>query len=137
MLRSQVINLPVEPYQRISSRTVGSVYLAIESLELFKSVTVRVTYMDTTNTYVDSEMITLSGPDYSGWGNDDTYLYSYISTKKGFTIMRPSTLPVTYAAEPSVVVVETPVVETPVVETPVVETPVVETPVDKSIETPI
>ena len=95
MNRNQLINLSVVSYERVSTRTISSVYIMIESLELFKSVTVRVTYMDMTNMYVDSELITLDGPEYLSWGNDDTYLYNYISTKKGFVITQPSTLPVT------------------------------------------
>ena len=101
MIRNQLINLQVEHYERVSTRTISSIYIMIESLELFKSVTIRVTYMDTTNVYVDSELITLDGTNYSNWGNDDTYLYNYISTKKGFVITQPGTLPVT------------PIVETP------------------------
>ena len=97
MIRSQLTNLSVEPYQRVSTRTISSIYIIIESLELFKSVTVRITYMDTANAYVDSEMITIDGQDYSDWGNDDTFLYRYISTKKGFTIIQPGTIPVTPA----------------------------------------
>lgn len=95
MLRNQVINLAVEPYNRVSNRTVGSIYLTIEALELFKSVSIRVTYMDTSNVYVDSEVVTLSNSDYSNWGSDDTYLYNYISKKKGFTIANKGALPVT------------------------------------------
>ena len=150
MLRNQIINLSVEPYQRVSTRTIGSVYLAIEALELFKSVSVRVTYMDTTNAYVDSEIITISGSDYSRWGNDDTFLYNYISDKKGFTITSPGSLPVTPVVETpaetpaaetpaETPTKETPVEETPATETPVEETPAKETPVEETpaSETPI
>jgi len=132
MIRNPIVNVPVEPYQRISSRTICNIYLTIEGFELFKSVSLRITYMDTSNKYVDSEIITLSGHEYLAWGNDDTYLYNYISQLKGITIKLPD------VALPTPSVVETPAEETPA-ETPVEETPVEETPAEETPaeETPI
>jgi hypothetical protein len=89
MNRGQLVNLQVEPYERISKRTVTTIYLMVEGLELFKSVSLRITYMDSSNKYIDSELVVLSGPEYLAWGNDDTYLYNYISKLKGFTIKVP------------------------------------------------
>lgn len=33
--------------------------------------------------YIDSKMVDLSGCDYYGWGNDDTYLIDYLTRKLG------------------------------------------------------
>jgi hypothetical protein len=89
MNRNSVISLPIEPFERVSKRTVGNIYLMIEGLELFKSVSIRITYMDTNNKHIDSEVVTLAGPEYLAWGNDDTYLYNYISKLKGFSLKVP------------------------------------------------
>ena len=78
MVPSEITQLQIEPYQRVSTRTIGSIYLAIESIELFNSVSLRITYMDTNGAYVETEIIKLGGAEYLAWGNDDTYLYDYI-----------------------------------------------------------
>lgn len=90
MVNGEIIRLPVEPYDRISNRRIGSIFLAIESLELFKGVSLRITYMDINDVYVESEIITLSTDDYRKWGTDDTFIYNYISEKKGFIIKPPT-----------------------------------------------
>jgi hypothetical protein len=81
--------LKIEPFERVSSRTISSIRVSIESVSLFNSVRVRITYIDTSNTFASSEIVTLSGDDYNAWGNDDMYLYTYISKLKGITI-KPS-----------------------------------------------
>jgi hypothetical protein len=143
MINSEILQLQIEPYQRVSTKTIGCIYIAIESIELFKSVSLRITYMDINGVYVETEIIKLNGAEYLAWGNDDTYLYNYISQLKGFTIIPARVAMVTIPAEPPVVetpaeipAVETPAVETPDVETPA-ETPAVETPVETpAVETP-
>jgi len=132
-MNSNINIIKIEPFERVSSRTIGSIRISIESISLFNEVRVRITYIDTSDTFVSSELITLSGDDYNAWGYDDMYLYTYISKLKGITIKpsdpTPSTPPIDETP-----VDETPVDETPVDETPVDESPVDETPVD---ETPV
>jgi hypothetical protein len=88
-MNSNITTIKVEPFERVSSRTIGSIRISIESIFLFNEVRVRITYIDTSDTFVSSELITLSGDDYNAWGNDDMYLYTYISKLKGITI-KPS-----------------------------------------------
>ena len=125
-MNSNITIIKVEPFERVSSRTIGSIRISIESISLFNEVRVRITYIDTSDTFVSSELITLSGDDYNAWGNDDMYLYNYISCLKGITIKPLDPTPPTPPTPP---IDETPVDETPVDETPVDETPVDETPV--------
>ena len=91
MVNGEIRRLPVEPYDRISTRRIGSIFLAIESLELFKGVSLRITYMDINDVYVESEIITLSTEDYLKWGTEDIFIYNYISERKGF-IIKPTTI---------------------------------------------
>jgi len=37
------------------------------------------------NVMVDAKMITITGDDYAGWGNDDTYIVDYVLRKFGLT----------------------------------------------------
>lgn len=85
-MSSNINILKVEPFERVSSRTIGSIRVSIEGVSLFNEVRVRITYIDTSDTFVSSEIIALSGDDYNAWGNDDMYLYNYISRLKGITI---------------------------------------------------
>jgi len=85
-MSSNITILKIEPFERVSSRTIGSIRVSIEGVSLFNEVRVRITYIDTSDTFVSSEIIALSGDDYNAWGNDDMYLYNYISRLKGITI---------------------------------------------------
>ena len=108
---SNINILKIEPFERVSSRTISSIRVSIESVSLFNSVRVRITYIDTSNTFASSEIVTLSGDDYNTWGNDDMYLYTYISKLKGITIKPSDPTPPTPPTPP---VDETPVDEKPV-----------------------
>jgi len=36
--------------------------------------------------FFNSQSLTLKGDDYKAWSNDDSYLYTYVANKLGYTV---------------------------------------------------
>ena len=71
------------PYVR-PTINITSVQVRIMNIDLFKSVNVNATLISN-NDFVDSKTFVLEGADYTGWGNDDTYIVKYVLNKLNLT----------------------------------------------------
>ncbi len=69
--------IPVSDFTLVKTSIIDNIKIRVSSVDLFKSVSLNVTLMSG-NTFVDCKNFTLSGADYLGWGNDDTYINSYV-----------------------------------------------------------
>jgi hypothetical protein len=62
---------------------VTNVTVAVISLDLGKSVTMGVTYLDNNNRAVDRKHVLIEGEDYDVWGLDDQYIINFALQKLG------------------------------------------------------
>ena len=113
----------IVPLDKITTLTIYSFTLDRIEVDLFNSARIRVNLMDQNNNRIDCTFVTLSGDDYTNWGNNDDYIISYVANKLGFTVQNV-TLPAVEETPPVVEETTPAVEETP----PVVEEtpPVVE-----------
>ena len=67
-------------------RYINSFTYTVRSFELSVQITFSVFLYDENGQYLDNTNITLSGDDYTAWGNDDTYIKIYIANALGLTL---------------------------------------------------
>ncbi len=83
----------IEPYTITNIKTVSSVKIRIENVQLFKSAVIIIDFYDSNGRMVDNKIIHLSGQEYLDW-KDDSYIYDYLCDKFGIKAILPSQEPV-------------------------------------------
>ena len=97
------MGITIQPYEHKTTYTITTMDISVIAMELFKSVTVNVRFMDERGACVEADNIRIEGADYLAWTNDDTYILRYVALRKGISLETP--------VEPTV---EPPATETPV-----------------------
>lgn len=79
----------VETVERTTTEIteIASFDIQIVSMIMFVNVTLSITTYDENNVYSETVNMTLSGDDYTNWGNDDNYLVDYVVEKLGLTLI--------------------------------------------------
>jgi hypothetical protein len=77
---------PIETKEIIKKSDIVSFSAEITNLELFKSVTIFVTYLDNDGNVNDTKTIKLEGQDYLNWSNDDQYIINKVAEICGFVL---------------------------------------------------
>lgn len=72
----------ISPYT-MTPTVVTNVTVSVISLDLGKSVTMGVTYLDNTNRAVDRKHVIIEGEDYDVWGLDDQYIVNLALQRLG------------------------------------------------------
>ena len=67
-------------------RYINSFTYTVRSFELSVQITFSVFLYDQNGQYLDNSIITLTGDDYTAWGNDDTYIKIFIANSLGLTL---------------------------------------------------
>lgn len=80
----------IVPLDKVTTLTIYSFTLDRIEVDLFNSARIRVNLMDQNNNRIDCTFVTLTGDDYSNWGNSDDYIINYVANKLGFTIQNVS-----------------------------------------------
>lgn len=78
------ISVQVENSEYIKSSIINKVIIQVNSIELFKSITV-VARLFNNDTLVDNKFFTIIDEEYANWGNDDSYIVNLILNKLGLT----------------------------------------------------
>lgn len=71
--------VPVTPFTK--TQTICFFSVVVKELILSKKCTLFVNLYDANKKWVSSETFCLEGEDYTKWGEDDTYITSYVSAK--------------------------------------------------------
>jgi hypothetical protein len=82
-MADKFVDIVPAPYNRPD--IVTSVRLNINSLVLFKSVSVCANLLNAANVYIDSKYFVIADEEYLAWNNDDQYLVNLILQKLGYT----------------------------------------------------
>ena len=115
--------MDIVPVDIVTTDIVTKISVNVVRVEIFKSATIYVSVSTDTGKQIKSECLELSGDDYTGWSNDDTYLYTYAANKLGYTLEPNSGIIANTIVSGSVASV--PAVTDPVVTDPDVTDPVV------------
>lgn len=79
----------IEPKEVAVINKITSITIQVSSIIFNKSALLLVSLYDENDKYISTINIDLSGDDYSNWGNDDTYLLTYVSNKLQITPIPP------------------------------------------------
>ena len=82
---TQKIN--VVPFEKTEVNTITNISIHITKVDLFKEVVLAIRFYNVAGIVISVEALTVSGEDYAKWGNDDNYLYDYVSAKLNITIL--------------------------------------------------
>jgi len=77
----------VAPQPQTTVKTVTSFSVNVNNIVLFQSATLNVRLFDENNNYISTQLINISGEDYTNWGNDDTYIANYVAQNLGLQII--------------------------------------------------
>ena len=78
------IKVNIEDYNFVQTSIVNNIKIKIMNIDLFKSITICVTLLNNTKN-VDNKIMTLTGEEYTKWGNDDNYIVNLVLTKLGLS----------------------------------------------------
>jgi len=118
---SQPSPIPIQPSTITEVKTVTSFKVSVQDLQLFTSVSLRVELLNEIGTLIDIRYLVLTGPDYDGWNNNDTYIIDITAQKLGFVIKSSDSSSASVISDP-----------TPTDPTPTDPTPTDPTPTDPS-----
>jgi hypothetical protein len=76
----------IVPLDKVTTLTIHSFTLDRIEVDLFNSARIRVNLMDKDNNRIDCTFVTLTGEDYTNWGNSDDYIINYVANKLGFIV---------------------------------------------------
>jgi hypothetical protein len=76
----------IVPQEIITTEVANRIDIRVSRLELFVQVDLFVTIKSSSGKMISSKSISLKGDDYKAWSNDDSYLYTYVAKKLGYTI---------------------------------------------------
>jgi len=82
-MNSTTVN--VQPKDYITTYTASSVDMRVTDLVINSSVTVNLLIKDANGSIFQVQNVTLSGEEYSNWGNNDTYLIDTVLSKLDLT----------------------------------------------------
>jgi hypothetical protein len=80
----------IEDYQQVVTKTYSYISVSITNVVLNTSVDIQVMIYDSNQNMIDLKLLTLSGTDYTNWGNDDSYILNISCQKLGFTLATTS-----------------------------------------------
>lgn len=73
------IDTPIQ----LAPRVVSKIKIQVIDVKLFESVTILVNLLDSNGQLLDNRCFTISGDEYSNWGNDDSYIINLVKSKLG------------------------------------------------------
>ena len=77
--------IQVQPHPYIITKMVGSLQITIINIDFGNSATFNAVLFDINGALIVCNQVTLSGADYTAWGNDDAYVTNYILNLYGLT----------------------------------------------------
>ena len=78
------IKVNVNDYTFVKTSVINNIQINILKIELFKSITLSVNLLSNTK-IIDSQIMTISGDEYTNWTNDDNYIINLVLTKLNLT----------------------------------------------------
>jgi hypothetical protein len=83
----EIISTNIQPFEQITTKTITSFRVSIDTIILFTSANIVVDFYDNNNILIDRKRLTISGDDYTNWGNSDEYIINYVANYYNFIII--------------------------------------------------
>lgn len=77
----------IEQKEIIKTFTITSFKIVVVNIVLNEKCDIIVSLFDSDQILQRQEILVLQGDDYINWGSDDEYLYDYVASHYGFTII--------------------------------------------------
>lgn len=78
---SDVNIIPLDsPVSKITTKNISSFSVMIRRLILNTSADLEISFFGDNGILVDFRVVTLTGADYSAWGNDDEYIINWVKS---------------------------------------------------------
>ena len=78
------IKVNINDYTFVQTSIINNIHINILKIELFKGITLSVNLLSN-NKLIDSRIMSISGDEYTNWGNDDTYIINLVLSKLNLT----------------------------------------------------
>uniref|UniRef100_A0A6C0HCN3 Uncharacterized protein n=1 Tax=viral metagenome TaxID=1070528 RepID=A0A6C0HCN3_9ZZZZ len=86
-MNNEIISTNIQPFEQITTKTITSFRVSIDTIILFTSANIVVDFYDNNNILIDRKRLTISGDDYTNWGNSDEYIINYVANYYNFIII--------------------------------------------------
>jgi hypothetical protein len=86
---NRMTKLPIVPCTKTEVYHLTSVTINVVQVDLNQSAVISVTLFTDTGKAATNTLLTMSGSDYTKWGNDDTYINKFVSAQLNITILDP------------------------------------------------
>jgi len=81
----------INDYEQVITKKYNYITIKVTNVVLKTSVEIQVMFYDSNKVMGDMKMLTLTGSDYTNWGNDDSYIVNMICQKFGLTLSDTTT----------------------------------------------
>ena len=78
------IKVNINDYTFVQTSIINNIQINILKVELFKGMTLSVNLLSNTK-LIDSKIMSITGDEYSNWGNDDNYIINLVLDKLNLT----------------------------------------------------
>ena len=78
------IKVSINDYTFVQTSIINSIKINILKVELFKGITISVNLLSN-DKLIDTKIMTITGDEYSNWGNDDNYIINLVLGKLNLT----------------------------------------------------
>jgi hypothetical protein len=88
MFQNQRSNtIPIVGHPQVITRTITSFSVVVRDVILNTRATLVVQCYDSSNKVIDVKTLVLTGADYDNWGSSDQYIFNYVASHLGFTVI--------------------------------------------------
>jgi hypothetical protein len=78
------IKVNINDYNFVQTSVINNIKINIFKVELFKSMSLSVDLLNN-NKLINTKIMTISGDEYTKWGNDDNYIIDLVLSKLNLT----------------------------------------------------
>jgi len=78
------IKVNINDYNFVKTSVINNIQINILKIELFKGMTISVNLFSNSK-IVDTQIMNITGTEYTNWGNDDNYIINLVLTKLNLT----------------------------------------------------
>ena len=78
------IKVNINDYTFVQTSIINNIQINILKVELFKGITLAINLLSN-NKIIDNKIMTITGDEYTKWGNDDNYIINLVLSKLNLT----------------------------------------------------
>ena len=82
-------DIKVVSFEKTTVRTITSFSVQVIQMNLFKSAMLNVRFLGNNKELIESQILEISGEDYTNWGSDDNYINNLIASKFNLVLQNP------------------------------------------------